>query len=250
MAVGEAKVAGDGPNDHIADLEAIAVIFRGNFLTVEEMAQSFVREAIMRGVYAPGEKLQQDAIAAILGVSRMPVRAGLRQLETEGLLTIHPRRGATVTTLRSSEIREIYELRILLECYLLARAIPRLSPESLAGLNALVQELEATAATERSIECRITFYQSLYELAGAPRTLTIASRLRAEVGPYLLLQRVDEHPSGHFGLFAHLEQRDVAGAQRWLRDHLGRVSAKLQELVAASSEKTVARPGRRRPDAG
>ncbi|MHB2022453.1 MAG: GntR family transcriptional regulator [Mycobacteriales bacterium] len=218
--------------EHTDELGRLAKSFRGSFKTVEDMASAFVREAIIRGVYRPGERLQQDTIAEILGISRMPVRAGLRQLEIEGLLEIQPHRGATVTVLTPEEIKEIYELRTLLECYLVERAVPKLTQDVLTDLKALVEDLEDTSSSRDSIERRTTFYERLYALAERPRAVTLVSRLRAEVGRYLLLHRVDEHPDGHFGLISHLEGGDTKGAQRWLRDHLSRVSREQQALVA------------------
>ena len=69
-------------NDATPDSDALAAIatsVRGSFQTVEDMAQSFIREAIHQGIFPPGHRLNLDGIAATLGVSRMPVRASLRQ---------------------------------------------------------------------------------------------------------------------------------------------------------------------------
>jgi DNA-binding GntR family transcriptional regulator len=213
-------------------LEAIARNVRGTFQTVEDMTQSFIREAILRGVYRPGERLNQDSIATTLGVSRMPVRASLRQLEGEGLLRIHPHRGATVSVLRPDEIAEIYEMRVLLESYLLERAIPHLTDAVLAELRELVAELENETQLEARLEKRKLFYQRLYWLAQRPRAVAQVNALRASVGRYLLLQRLDEHTS-HGGLIGFLEARDTAGAVSWLHQHLGHVCHELQQLVAA-----------------
>ena len=69
------------------------------------------RAASSHGVYPEGEPLRQDAIAEELGVSRIPVREALRQLEAEGLVTFNPHRGAVVSTLSLDEIEELFELR-------------------------------------------------------------------------------------------------------------------------------------------
>ncbi|MDT5154491.1 MAG: hypothetical protein QOI01_6224, partial [Mycobacterium sp.] len=121
---------------HIADA------VRGTFKTVEDMTQAFIREAITQGIFRPGQRLNLDAIALSLGVSRMPVRASLRQLENEGLVQINHYRGATVSVLRPAEIAEIYELRVLLESYLLRLAIEALDDELVDRLEAIVDELE------------------------------------------------------------------------------------------------------------
>ncbi|OAN37508.1 GntR family transcriptional regulator [Mycolicibacterium iranicum] len=105
--------AGDVAREASA-LHAIAESVLGNFRTAEGMTQSFIREAIMQGTFAPGQRLNMDVIAESLGVSRTPVRTGRRQPEREGLVEINPRPGVIVSVLNTDEIAEIYELRVLL----------------------------------------------------------------------------------------------------------------------------------------
>src|SRR5438874_11719461 len=93
--------------------------------TVAGMTVDALRERILRGDYPEGEPLRQDALADELGVSRIPVREALRQLEAEGLVTFSPHRGAVVSSLSLDEIVELFELRAEIETDLLARAIPR-----------------------------------------------------------------------------------------------------------------------------
>lgn len=218
------------PAEREPQLASIAQSARGTFQTVEDMTRSFIREAILRGLYRPGERLNQDSIAEILGVSRMPVRASLRQLESEGLLQINRHRGAVVSVLRPEEITEIYELRILLETHLLKLAMRNLDEGVLAELRKLVEELEAETDLAERLDKRRAFYQRLYEQANRPRALAEVTSLRRSVGRYLLLQRMDEH-LGHGGLMQHLESGDTAAAVSWLRRHLDHVRRQLQRLV-------------------
>lgn len=227
------------------ELEEVAATIRGGFSTVEEMTESFIREAILQGVMRPGDRLQQDEIAAVLGVSRMPVRASLRQLESEGLLLLRPHRGAVVASLHPDEIAELYELRILLETHLVGLALANLTPEDLQDLEAVAERLEATSELAERLDLRRTFYRDLYGLAGRPRAAALVEQLRASVGRYLLLQRVDESPKGHTGLLPYLQSGDATGARSWLSTHLSRVSEELQELVrtALGGADDAARPG-------
>lgn len=225
-----------------SELEAVAATVRGGFSTVEEMTESFIREAILQGVLRPGERLQQDEIAAVLGVSRMPVRASLRQLESEGLLFLRPHRGAIVASLQPAEIAELYELRILLEGHLVGIAITNLTPEALRTLEELAGRLEATSELAERLELRRAFYRELYALADRPRAAALVEQLRVSVGRYLLLQRVDESRKGHAGLLPYLQDADTEGARAWLTTHLGRVSQELQELVRAAHDQAAAPP--------
>src|SRR5678810_63542 len=90
--------------------------------TLTGMTADAIRERILRGRYPEGSPLRQDAIGAELGVSRIPVREALRQLEAEGLVTFNPHRGAIVSSLSLEEIGELFELRAEIECDLLRRA--------------------------------------------------------------------------------------------------------------------------------
>jgi DNA-binding GntR family transcriptional regulator len=212
-------------------LSRIADSVRGTFQTVEDMTQSFIREAIIQGVFRPGQRLNLDTIAGSLGVSRMPVRASLRQLENEGLVQIHPYRGATVSVLRPEEIAEIYELRILLESYLLKLAIKAMDDELVHRLEAIVHNLEDAEELSERLERRYQLYELIYQRANRPRALAQVNNLRASVGRYLLLQRVDEQHS-HEELIDHIRDRDVESATAWLSKHLRKVSDKLQAIVA------------------
>lgn len=213
-------------------LSDIAGSVRGSFQTVEDMTQAFIREAISQGAFPPGHRLNLNTIAATLGVSRMPVRASLRQLESEGLLIIHPYRGATVSVLGAKEIAEIYELRVLLESYLLEHAMANLTEDVLQELRVIVDDLEASVEPGSRLDKRYAFYEVLYECADRPRALAQAKHLRAAVGRYLLLQRVDENHV-HEEFFGYLSARDLDKAKVWLSSHLMHVSEKLQHLVDA-----------------
>ncbi len=219
--------------DRSDELNSIAQTVRGTFQTVESMTQSFIREAILRGVYEPGERLNQDDIAERLGISRMPVRGSLRQLEGEGLVRIEPHKGATVSVLRRAEIAEIYDMRVLLECYLLRHAIENLTDESLARLEMLAHDVDHGHAADRPdhLEDRKAFYKTLYDLAERPRVQAAAEQLRVAVGRYLLLIRVDD-ARRHDSLISSLRARDSAAAERWLADHLNRVSERLQAVFS------------------
>src|SRR6478672_6534621 len=111
--------------------------------TLTSMTADAIRERILRGRYPEGEPLRQDAIGVELGVSRIPVREALRQLEAEGLVTFNPHRGAVVSSMSLDEIAELFELRAEIECDLLRRAIPKMTQEQLDRAIEVLDEFEA-----------------------------------------------------------------------------------------------------------
>ena len=93
--------------------------------TVADRIADILREAIAEGSLKTGTPLRQDELAARFGFSRMPIRDALRRLEAEGIVSIHPTRGAFVAQMDAAEIREIYAVRELLEAEALRLALPK-----------------------------------------------------------------------------------------------------------------------------
>jgi len=119
----------------------------------------YIRDAILSGRLAAGTRIDQHAIADELGVSIIPVRESLRQLEAEGLIEKRPYRGAFVSTLSLTELMDIYVTREALEELAARIAVQRMTPEALANLDSLLAEMEnATALGDRS---------ALFDLNGA-----------------------------------------------------------------------------------
>lgn len=88
-----------------------------------------IRDGILAGTFAKGDELKEKNIGDELGVSRTPVREALRQLELEGLVSIIPNKGAFVEGVSTDDIRDIYEIRALLEGLCARWAATRISDE-------------------------------------------------------------------------------------------------------------------------
>jgi DNA-binding GntR family transcriptional regulator len=232
-----------GADKTIPSMQSIADSLRGRYRTLEEMVIDAVRTAILQGVFAPGQRLPQDQIAASLEVSRIPVRSALRWLESEGLVVFHPHRGATVSTLTPQDVAEIYEIRARLEKFALRSACERVTPAELAELEELAEEMDEAhdeADSEEWYQARQRFYRRLYEVGRVPRTAMLIDRLRGEVGRYLhRLRAAESH--GHKVIVDAIKSGDPVAAERWLDDHLSKVSKDIQETVRLAHPDTDAR---------
>ena len=111
--------------------------------TAQEHAVQWLRRLIVAGALQPGQRVNQEDLAERIGVSVAPVREALRVLEQEGQVTYRPRRGYFVTELRSDDLREIYELRRLLEGRAVRLALPGLDDDALDR----ILRAEATVST-------------------------------------------------------------------------------------------------------
>ena len=218
--------------DAVSGLREIMQARTAHYTTVGALAYSVIRQAILNGVLAPGEPLRHEALAKALGVSPIPVRSALQQLEADGLIEYRPHRGAIVTNLGPDRIREIYETRIVLECHAVRKAIERMTPERLAELESLAARLDATASGEAFVETRVQFYNVLYGAAGNELIVSMIEKLRSDVGRFWLRRRVAHaHETQHARLLDYVRARDADGAAGWLQTHLGEVAEKLAALA-------------------
>ena len=106
----------------------------------QEWVFRVLREGIISGKLKGGTQLKQDEVSAALTVSHIPVREALRQLEAQGLVTIHPNRGSTVTQLSRSTLEDMMEIRASISYYIARRAIPLLNEEDLDELQSVIEE--------------------------------------------------------------------------------------------------------------
>lgn len=139
-----------------------------------------LRQAILDGTHPAGSQLRQDALAAAYGVSRIPVREALFQLEAEGLVRIVPQKGAIVSELSLDEIDDVFELRAILEPRLLAKSAPLFAADDLARLDEIhARFVAATAAREvgKWGVLNADFHMALYAHAALPRTKAIVASL-------------------------------------------------------------------------
>lgn len=205
----------------------------GGYKTISEMVYEVVKEAIVSGTFAPGEWLRQEWIAGAIGVSRIPVRTALVQLESEGLVELHPHRGARVRTLTSAQINEIFRLRALLEVYALRRSMAHMTPSRVAELKVLAQQLDAQPEGTQFLDARVRFYRELYDARDNPLLAQLIEELRGHLGRYLLGIRLDHHHEHHqhAELVAFVASGDVAGAETWLHAHLEGVRKGIESLA-------------------
>ena len=181
--------------------------------TVSMLVLEEVRDRILHGDYAEGTPLRQDAIAAEMGVSRIPVREALRQLEAEGLVSFSPHVGAIVSTLSLDEIREVFELRAVIEADLLRRAFPHLTEMETDRAQAVLEKYEgALAAGDVRAWGALNweFHSTLYLPDRHPLSVNIVQQLHNHSDRYQRMQLKLTHGETR----ANREHRAILGAVR------------------------------------
>ena len=134
-----------------------------------------LRNAILDGSLPTGMAVRQQELATLFGVSRMPVREALRQLEAQGLLTVEQHKGAVVAPLITWDAPETYELRILLECEALRQSVPHLTEVELGEADQLIERLEAETDYSLMGELNKQLHLRLYSKAHNRRLMTLVT---------------------------------------------------------------------------
>ena len=116
--------------------------------TAQQHAVESLRAMILSGELRPGQRVSQDHVAELVGLSVAPVREALRVLEQEGQVTYRPRRGYFVTELRVEDLQEIYELRQVLEGRAARRALPTLDQDALERISLAARDCYDAAAAD------------------------------------------------------------------------------------------------------
>lgn len=151
-----------------------------------------LRRRILSGEFQGGTQLRQDALAADYDVSRIPVREALLTLESEGLVEFYPHRGAFTTELSVAKIRELFDLRVLLESHLLRHAIPHLTPQVLDEAERILTEYDAALDSGSQIdnwsEYNFAFHEALYAPAGLPEAMNLVAQLNTKSDRYIRMQ--------------------------------------------------------------
>ena len=113
--------------------------------TLREKILETIRDAILKGQLKPGEKVAEPELAERFGISRTPIREAFRQLESEGYLTVIPRKGAVVTALSERAVEEFYAIKSILEGYAAQISAENMTEKDITRLETINERLKKLA---------------------------------------------------------------------------------------------------------
>ncbi len=216
--------------------------------TTQQLACQYLRTRILSGHYAGGIRINPARIAQELGISRMPVREALRQLDAEGLVTIRPNRGAIVTVLTAADVRELFEIRAALEGMAGRLALANLSEEVLDDLEYRRNRMDRVRDDTREWLLRHDhFHDFLCRQARRPRLAAEIVKLRAAVQPYLTMY-ISRHRSPEMHGYEHETIIDAARSgnsdrmEHCLRDHIMGAARGVIEFLEEIERQPESRP--------
>jgi DNA-binding GntR family transcriptional regulator len=148
--------------------------------TLREKILETIREAILKGSLKPGEKVAEPELAERFGISRTPIREAFRQLESEGYLTVIPRKGAVVTSLSERDVEEFYAIKSILEGYAARIAAEQLTArdiERLEGINNRLEQLARDGDVKTFFRVHNEFLELFIRAAGNEKLFDLISHL-------------------------------------------------------------------------
>lgn len=198
------------------------------YLPLRDVVFKTLRQAILKGELAPGERLLEVQLADKLGVSRTPVREAIHKLSQEGLVVLIPRKGAEVASISEKSLRDVLEVRLALETLAVRLACERITEENLAILQ---QEFDAfRKAVERDALLDITqrdeaFHDAIYNSTCNTRLVTMINNLREQMYRYRMeyIKERDKRETlvrEHLEIMNAIKAGDSEAAQDAIRRHI------------------------------
>lgn len=206
--------------------------------TLEQRVYEQLRRDILDGQLEAGRKLIQEDLAAELGASRIPIRDALKRLEMDGLVEPNARGTYRVLGFGPEDISEIYGLRLILEPYAVREAADAITPEHLARLMQLLDDMRQAATdgdASQYVESNYAFHMSIYELSGNARLMRFIRGLwvgRPRFTPLEITGRYEDSIREHETILAALIDGDGETARLCMELHIRRSSALLRQRLA------------------
>ncbi len=198
------------------------------YLPLREIVFKTLRQAILTGELKPGERLMEIHLAKRLGVSRTPIREAIRKLELEGLVTMVPRRGATVAKITEKNLRDVLEVRRNLDTFAVELACERITEEQLAELEAKIKRFEEVVMAKDAkeiAEADVDMHDFIVASTGNARLVQLVNNLSEQVYRYRFeyIKDATTHKilmEEHRDIFESIKNKDKSHAQEAMRRHI------------------------------
>jgi DNA-binding GntR family transcriptional regulator len=193
--------------------------------TLDSFVVDELRERIVSGKLSAGTRIDQQALAEELGVSRMPVREALRRLSAEGFVKLISHRGAVVAELSPDEIIEVYEMRAVLHGLASRLAVPHYTDEDIEAIRLLLEDMDATEDIGKWIELNHAFHERIESPSNAQHLLQLIERLTQQCAPYVQISLHYLHAENsamkqHHAIYDACVERDAERLEQLVRAHL------------------------------
>lgn len=198
------------------------------YLPLRDVVFNTLKDGILTGRLRPGERLLENQLADELGVSRTPIREALRMLEIENLVDLIPRRGAQVKDMSEKDIKNVLEIRKVLEELAAGLAAENITNRQIAELKeahrAFVEAFDRGDSTE-VLAADTRFHDIIFNATGNDKLVQIISNISIQIYRYRiaylkLLKNISVPNEQHISLINAFENRDVRRAKEISREHI------------------------------
>lgn len=199
--------------------------------SIRDTVKRALRSAIISGEMQPGQVYSAPSLGEQFGVSATPIREAMLELVREGLVIVVPNRGFRVTEMSADDLREVTDLRLMLEPPAIERATPVIPVEALPELRVQADEIVAGADEGdlvRYLNADSDFHLALLRYAGNVRLVELITSLRSQTRLFGLIGLVRhgqlvESAREHHAMLDAIEARDGALARRLVHKHIEHV---------------------------
>ena len=193
--------------------------------TLREKILENIRDAILKGTLKAGERVSEPDLAERYGISRTPIREAFRQLESEGYLTVVPRKGAVVTALSERDVEEFYSIKSILEGYAARLAAEKLTDkdiERLKAINGRLSKLASVGDVKTFFRVHNEFHEQFIRASGNEKLLELIQQLlkkfdRLRIASLSLPGRMEISVQEHEKIIDAFESHDGDTADRLVR---------------------------------
>ena len=197
-----------------------------------------LRNAIQSGLLPDGIELNQVALAEHLGVSRVPVREAMRSLQAEGWISARANYRAIVQAVSADRVKQILELRTVLEVHCLKRAARTMTSDRIRKLNAMCDEMDKLKDHDAWLAANRKFHRTLLESPGSDLAIEVVEQLSSQIERYLRLggggpMREKQAGAEHRAIVKALSRRDSRKAGDLIRKHIGNTTRVVLAVIEA-----------------
>ncbi len=211
-----------------------------HYKTRTEHVLDLIKEDILSGVLKSGEPLRQSFLADKYQISRIPIREALLQLEAQGLVRVEAHKGAIVTEISIQEIDELFNLRAILEPYILEFAIPEMDNSCFQDCETILDKLEDSLKDKTQVnqwsDYNFEFHNRLYLNANLPHSLDLVNTLNTRCDRYIRMQLlytdgIDKAEAEHRELLKLCQSKNTKKASTFLSQHILAASSAIKEFL-------------------
>lgn len=210
-----------------------------SYKPLREIVCDTLRQAIVDGVFKPGERLMEIKLADEMGVSRTPVREAIRKMEIEGFVAMMPRRGTYVSDISVKDITDVYEIRIVLDVLAAVLSAERITEEEVLKMRSLLDDIDAhikKGEFDQIVEADSAFHDVLYQASHNQRLVMMINNLRDQFTRLRMRSmkypgRLKNTQREHRDLVDAIASRDIDRAKATVRTHLENAEATLLAAV-------------------